>query len=257
MPTPWHLLTSRVHFRLFVPRILFAWILATSPVTASPLLALSEPREGLLGDETEFAQISVPAEVSIGGGSYAGHLKRLQSHYFATRGKHPPIYYFFCTVYYTPRESGFVGANGFDMTPDKRLRGRVFPKSYVNAVRVEGFGRLAEPTSGGSDYINYEGGYYKRTLGNRNNTLVDRTSAAVYRRHPLLGKGTPLRTFDPFIYNCFGGSNFECADTGGGLAHAQIDLYWGEDDPLDALHIYEPASCPINVRWIVPVIIDE
>lgn len=242
--------------RISLPIAVLISIGAVSIAESSPLLAFDERREGLLGDETEFSRVAAPAEVSVGARSYAAHLKTQQRHLFATRGKHPPIYYFFCTVYYTPRETGFIAERGFDMTPDTRLRGRAFPKSYVNAVRVEGFGRLAEPTSGGSTYINYQGGYYKRTLGNRNNTLIDRTSGAVYRYHPLLGKGTPLLAFDPYIYNCFGGTNFECADTGGGLAHAQIDLYWGEDDPLDALHIYEPASCPINVRWIVPVIID-
>lgn len=228
-----------------------------SSAAATPLLMFDEPREGLLGDSKEFASIAEPAEVSVGARSYASHLKTLQQHYLAVLGKHPPIYYFFCTVYYTPRQTGFRAEQGFDMTPDYRLKGKKFPKSYVNAVRVEGFGRLAEPSSGGSNYINYQGSYYKRTLGNRNNTLIDRTSGAVYRYHKRLGKGTPLMTLDPYIYNCFGGTEFECADTGGGLHYSQIDLYWGEDDPLDALHIYEPASCPINVRWIVPVIVGE
>ena len=218
---------------------------------------MEEPREGLLGDPTDFAKISESAEVSIGARSYAAHYKTLQQHYLGVLGKHPPVFYFFCTVYYTPRQGGFIEEGGFDMTIDTRLRGRKFPKSFVNAVKVEGFGRLSEPTSGGSDYINYLGSYSKRTLGNRGNTLKDRTSAAVYTRNPLLGKGTPLMVLDPQIYNCFGGTEFECADTGGGLHYSQLDLYWGEDDPLDSLHIYEPASCPINVRWIVPVIVGD
>lgn len=228
-----------------------------APAAASPLLGIPEPREGLFDDPDTFASVSDPAEISVGARGYAAHFNMLQQHYLAVLGKHPPVYYFFCTVYYTPRESGFVGAKGFDMTPDTRLKGKKFPKSFVNAVKVEGFGRLAKPSTGGSNYISYLGTYYNRILGNRNNTLIDRTSAAVHSRNPLLRKGTALKILDPYVYNCFGGTDFECADTGGGLHRSQIDLYWGEDDPLDSLHIYEPASCPINVRWIVPVIVGE
>lgn len=224
------------------------------------MLSLPEPQYGLLADPDEYATVVDPEQVSVGPQKFAEHYQRLQQHYFAVHGKHPPVYYFFCTVYFTPRETGFREDLGFDVTPDTRsaLGGRYFPKSFIRATTVEGFGRMAKPTSRGSLYVKYDGrwGYGTRPLGNRNNTLLPRTSAAVHRGNPLFGKGTQLKIMDAQIYNCFGGTAFETADTGGGLFQSQIDLYWGEDDPLGPLNLFEPISCPIAVRWIVPVVVE-
>ena len=41
---------------------------------------------------------------------------------------------------------------------------------------------------------------------------------------------------------------------GAGLFKNQIDLYWGEDDPAGSSQIAMPASCPVGVWWIVPVV---
>ena len=142
------------------------------------------------------------------------------------------------------------------MRTDTRLRGRKFPKSFVDAVRMEGTGRLAKPGPAGHEYISYLGNYRSRSIGNRNNPLVPRGSAAVHRRNPLFRHGTPLRVLDSAVFNSFGATAFETGDTGGGLFRSQIDLYWGEDDPLGPRDIYRPASCDISVRWMVPVIID-
>tara|TARA_R110002096_G_scaffold16106_30_gene55201 strand:+ start:646 stop:1386 length:741 start_codon:yes stop_codon:yes gene_type:complete len=227
--------------------------------SASPLLHVPEPREGLFQDPEEFARIGSDAEVSVGPRTFSEHFNTVQQHYLAIEGKHPPVYYFFCTVYYTPRESGFTAERGFDVTPEGRssLGSRKFPKSFIRATIMEGFGRMETPTSRGSNYLKYDGrwGYGTRPLGNRNNTLIDRKSAAVHRSSRIFKKGIPLKVLDPQIYNCFGGSEFETADTGGGLFQSQIDLYWGEDDPLGPNNLFEPLSSNVAVRWVVPVIV--
>ncbi len=120
---------------------------------------------------------------------------------------------------------------------------------------MEGTGKLEKPGPNGQTYIDYLGNYRKHSLGNRNNVLTARKSAAVHLRNPLFKHGTPLRVLDPQIFNTFGSTDFETGDTGGGLFKSQIDLYWGEDDPRDPLNIFRPASCDVAVRWIVPVIV--
>ncbi len=236
------------------------WSLASLlSLTASPLLNVPEPRKGLFADPADFAQIGEPTAVSSGARTFSEHFNTLQQHYLAVDGKHPPVFYFFCTVYYTPRESGFTAERGFDTTPDTRstLGGRKFAKSFLRATSMEGFGRMSRPTSRGSKYLKYDGrwGYGTRPLGNRNNTLIDRKSAAVHRSSRIFKKGIALKVLDPQIYNCFGGTEFETADTGGGLFQTQIDLYWGEDDPLGPRNLFEPVSCDVAVRWLVPVIV--
>ena len=237
-----------------IPNVL-AWLAFVSAASASPLLRVEEAGDGLLGSPADFAKLAAPREIAVTPHGYARHLRAVQQHFLAVEGRHPPIYYFFCSVYYIPRQSGFTAAAGFDMRPDTRLRGKSFPRSFVSAVRMEGTGRLIEPGPGGQNYISYLGNYRDRSIGNRNNTLVPRKSAAVHRRNPLFSHGTPLRVLDPAIFNTFGATGFETGDTGGGLFRSQIDLYWGEDDPLGPDDIYRPASCDVSMRWIVPVIV--
>ncbi len=222
----------------------------------SELLAFEMPREGLLADAEDFAAVIPPRAVAAEGlRSYAEALEDI----YQTYPGRPEVHYFFCTVYYTPQESGFVARRGFNVTPDGRgpLGARSFASDFLRAVIMEGYGRLAEP-QGTRDYVKYDGtwGYGTRSLGNRNNTLIDRESAAVHRSHPLIRKGSRLLVMDPEVYNTFGNMRFEAADTGGGLFRSQIDLFWGEDDPLGpGADIYRPATCDLAVRWVVPVII--
>src|SRR5437870_290732 len=58
--------------------------------------------------------------------------------------------FFFCTIYYTPKESGFTTERGFDSTPigAPGLHGRKFPRDFLLAVKKEGFGRMNEPIDG-------------------------------------------------------------------------------------------------------------
>src|SRR5207248_10761136 len=65
-------------------------------------------------------------------------------------------HFFFCTIYYTPKESGFTAERGFDSTPVEApgLRSRKFPRDFLLAVKKEGFGRINEPVDG-RNYIRW------------------------------------------------------------------------------------------------------
>jgi hypothetical protein len=223
----------------------------------SALLRLLEPREGLLADAADFAAV-VPMEAAPQSGMTFAEAAQAEWEQLVAEGKTPVIMHFFCTVYYTPREEGFTEEGGFDMTPETRgaLGGRYYPRSFLRATSMEGYSRLKEPV-GDRAYVKYDGswGYGKYPLGNRNNALVDRVSAAVHRSNPMFSKGTPFLVWHPEVYHLFGGMRFEAADTGGGLYQSQIDLYWGEDDPTGPYPgTAMAASCPVGVWWIVPVV---
>ena len=146
---------------------------------------------------------------------------------------------------------------GFNTTPAtlRGLGGRKYGADFLKATYVEGFSRLAEPVRG-RPYLSYDGKFHTRILGNRNNTLLDRESIAVHRGNPLFSKTTRTWILDPAMYNQFGATRFQVGDTGGGLFRSQIDLYWGEDDPLGpGSDIWRPASCDVAVSWIVPVLV--
>jgi hypothetical protein len=144
---------------------------------------------------------------------------------------------FYCTIYFTPHESGFTAERGFDDTQVSApgLMGRKYPAAFLEAVRREGFGRLTEPVNG-RDFLQYVGGgryqFAKAALGNRGNVLVARTSCAISKSNPFLRRGQVLRIDSPTVQQVTGSSEWRIEDTGGGLHPLQIDLYWGEDDPL-------------------------
>jgi hypothetical protein len=223
----------------------------------SGLLRIPEPREGLLADGGVFASV-VPLEATPQSGLSFAEAAQAEWEQLLAEGKTPMLMHFFCTVYYTPREGGFTKEGGFDMTPETRgaLGGRYYAKSFLRATSMEGYSRLKEPV-GDRGYIKYDGswGYGKVPLGNRNNGLKDRVSAAVHRSNSMFSKGTSFLVWHPEIYHLFGGMRFEAADTGGGLYRSQIDLYWGEDDPTGPYPgTAMAASCPVGVWWIVPVV---
>ncbi len=239
---------------LAVLRLTTAVEASTPKVTWQEILATPLPKEGLYQSPEEFAAVIPPRAVAAEGiRPFTEVLRNL----YETFDSLPETHYFFCTVYYTPRESGFTAERGFNVTADARrdLRSRKFENDFARTTYVEGFGRLAEPV-GGLPYLAYDGGLHSRILGNRGNTLIDRTSIAVHRGNPLFGKGTKTWILDPQMYNQFGGIRYEVGDTGGGLFRSQIDLYWGEDDPLGpGSGIFRPASCDVAVSWIVPVLV--
>lgn len=224
-------------------------------VTWREIITVRETPAGLLGDPEEFCEIAPPRSKAVEGiRSYTEALADI----YETFQNPPETHYFFCTVYYTPRETGFTKERGFNMTPTKpRGLNRSFSADFVKATGIEGFGVMEEP-SGSSPYLKYDGtwGYRTRILGNRNNTLQDRESIAVHRRNSLFSPGVRVWILDPAFYNTFGALRYQTADTGGGLYKSQIDLYWGEDDPLGpGADIWRPATCDVAVRWIVPVLI--
>ena len=144
-------------------------------------------------------------------------------------------YFVVCTVYYTPKETGFTAERGFDVTPvaARGLKGRKFSRDFLAAVKLEGFGRVNEPMNG-LNYIRYQGrgryGFAARPLGRGTTVLVSRQSAAA-RGRKFLKPGDVLVIEEPEIRKIFGSTEWTVADTGGGLRRWQLDLYWGEDEP--------------------------
>jgi hypothetical protein len=142
-----------------------------------------------------------------------------------------------CTLYYTPKESGFSAERGFDATPETRagLHKRKFPRDFLRSVRKEGFGRVTTPYKG-LNYIRYNGAgsysFASHPTGRAGTPLVARFSAATRRGQTGLGHDIELVTKDATVQNVFGSRSWKIVDTGGGLHRWQVDLYWGDDEPL-------------------------
>jgi hypothetical protein len=149
---------------------------------------------------------------------------------------HSGEYFVVCTLYYTPMETGFTFERGFDATPVTKpgLHGRKYPRDFLRSVKKEGFGRMREPVNG-YNYIRYNGGnsfgFSSRPTGG-GGTLIPRFSAATKLGQSGLRHGVIIETPDRTMHRIFGSTRWKIVDTGGGLRHWQIDLYWGEDEPL-------------------------
>ena len=150
---------------------------------------------------------------------------------------HNGEYFVVCTLYYTPKESGFTAERGFDATLVTKpgLHGRRYPRDFLASVRKEGFGRIREPVNGCA-YIRYNGGnsytFSKHVVGRGTAPLLPRFSAATRRGQSGFGYGAVVQTSASEVQKIFGSTNWKIVDTGGGLRRWQIDLYWGEDEPL-------------------------
>lgn len=150
---------------------------------------------------------------------------------------HDGEYFVVCTLYFTPMESGFTAERGFDATPVTRrgLRGHEYPIDFLLSVKKEGFGRLREAVDG-CDYIRYNGNdsytFARHVVGRGTNALVARESAAARSGQRGFGQGADIETLSETVKGVFGGICWQIVDTGGGLRRWQIDLYWGEDEPL-------------------------
>src|SRR5262252_10496313 len=96
---------------------------------------------------------------------------------------HNGEYFVVCTLYYTPKESGFTFERGFDATPVTKsgLLGRTYPRDFLRSVKKEGFGQISKPVNG-KHYIRYNGGdsyaFASHPTGG-GGVLVDRYSAAI------------------------------------------------------------------------------
>src|ERR1041385_4904348 len=103
---------------------------------------------------------------------------------------HNGEYFVVCTLYYTPKESGFTFERGFDATPITKpgLGGRIYPRDFLRSVKKEGFGRITTPVNG-RRYLCYRGGgsfgFASHPTGG-GGVLVDRYSAAIDRKSTRL-----------------------------------------------------------------------
>ncbi len=149
---------------------------------------------------------------------------------------HSGEYFIVCTLYYTPMESGFTFERGFDaaLVTKPGLHGRKYPRDFLRSVKKEGFGRVATPVNG-RNYIRYNGGdsfgFASRPAGGGGN-LVPRFAAAAKLGQSGLHRGVIIETPASTVRQVFGSTRWKIVDTGGGLRKWQVDLYYGEDEPL-------------------------
>src|SRR4026208_449049 len=106
---------------------------------------------------------------------------------------HRGEYFVVCTLYYTPKESGFNFERGFDATPVTKpgLHGRKYPRDFLRSVKKEGFGRITTPVNG-RNYSRYNGSdsyaFASNAMGS-SGALVPRHSAAMIGGHGGLRRG--------------------------------------------------------------------
>src|SRR5690242_14894403 len=149
---------------------------------------------------------------------------------------HSGEYFVVCTLYYTPKESGFTFERGFDATAITKpgLHGRTYPRDFLRSVKKEGFGRIVTPVNG-RYYLRYNGGgsygFASHPTGG-GGVLVDRYSVAIKITQGSLRHGAIVETASPEVQKVFGSTRWKIMDTGGGLRRWQIDCYFGEDEPL-------------------------
>src|ERR1700758_2242911 len=121
---------------------------------------------------------------------------------------HNGEYFVVCTLYYTPKESGFTFARGFDATPVTKpgLHGRTYPRDFLRSVKKEGFGRIVTPVNG-RQYIRYNGGdsygFASHPTGG-GGVLEDRYSAAIKFAQGGLSHGAIVETSSPEVQKVFG-----------------------------------------------------
>jgi hypothetical protein len=147
---------------------------------------------------------------------------------------HSGEYFIVCTLYYTPKESGFTFERGFDAKRVSKpgLRGRTYPRDFLRSVMKEGYGRITTPVSG-HNYIRYNRGSYgfSSAPSGGGGTLVPHFSAAAKTQGPF-HRGLVLETPAAEVQRVFGSIRWKIVDTGGGLRRWQLDCYYGEDEPL-------------------------
>lgn len=167
---------------------------------------------------------------------------------------------FFCTVYYTPKESGFTAARGFDATPTTApgLDDRTYPADFLKAVKKEGFGRLLTPVNG-LNYLQWKSGgsygYAKVPMGRRGEVLEPRRSCAISGRNPFLRQHDTIKIKSSVVNGATGSDEWFVCDSGGGVHPLQIDLYWGEDEPRGAVgrQRARPAGTSLEYSFDVEV----
>src|SRR5207244_13113368 len=132
---------------------------------------------------------------------------------------HNGEYFVVCTLYYTPKESGFTFERGFDATLVTKpgLHGRKYPRDFLRSVKKEGFGRMVTPVNG-RNYIRYNGGGSYAFASNPTGgggTLVPRLSAAIKLAQGTLRHGAIVETESPDLQKIFRSNRWKIMDTGG------------------------------------------
>src|SRR5947209_12855761 len=127
-------------------------------------------------------------------------------------GGHAGEYFIVCTLYYTPKESGFTLERGFDATRVTKsgLRGHAYPRDFLRSVKKEGYGRIVTPVNG-HNYIRYnDGGSYSFSSApsGGGGTLVARFSAAA-RIQGVLRRGLVLETSAEDVQRVFGSTRWK------------------------------------------------
>jgi len=143
---------------------------------------------------------------------------------------------FRCTLYYSPQETGFTPEGGFDMSLETKagLQDHRYPRDFLRAVEMEGFGRLKEPVEG-QPYIRYwskQWGFAAQPIDNHQRPLIAKQSCAISQPYERVQPEALLRVNSPDLPFHFNNLRWKVCDTGSGLKTRQLDLYWGEDDPL-------------------------
>ncbi|HEY2837790.1 MAG TPA: hypothetical protein VGJ26_01485, partial [Pirellulales bacterium] len=72
----------------------------------------------------------------------------------------------------------------------------------------------------------------QQPVDHRQQPLIPKQSCAISSRHALVTPDARLRIRCPGIPETFSKLQWKVTDTGSGLESRQLDLYWGEDDPL-------------------------
>ena len=149
-------------------------------------------------------------------------------------GGHSGEYFIVCTLYYTPKESGFTFERGFDATrvTKRGLHGHTYPRDFLRSVMKEGCGRITTPVNG-RNYIRYYRGSYgfSSAPSGGGGMLVPHFSAAARLSGPLR-RGLVLEIISEEVQRVFGSRRWKIVDTGGGLRRWQLDCYYGDDEPL-------------------------
>src|SRR5882762_11774117 len=133
---------------------------------------------------------------------------------------HNGEYFVVCTLYYTPKESGFTFERGFDATPVTKpgLHGRKYPRDFLRSVKKEGFGQIVTPVNG-RNFIRYNGGdsyaFASHPTGG-GGVLIPRFSAALKSTQGSLRHGAIVETESADVQKVFRSNRWKIMDTGGG-----------------------------------------
>lgn len=146
-----------------------------------------------------------------------------------------------CTVYYTPRQSGFTAAKGFDMTlKDVKIGGVVYqlPHEFLQASQYEGWGEMTTAINGmfyifprGQDDGSWTATLSAVPVGQKNIPLVPKGSTASGATHKIFPLQTVVKVKSDTVQTVFGNQNFTVVDTGEEVSGMHFDLYLGVDDP--------------------------